>query len=56
MTASKKMTVLPLENKRSGRELLFLTILVCSSQANDRLEGGWEKTTQTLIDPSLFEL
>ena len=34
------MTVLPLENKRSGRELLFLTILVCSSQANNRLEEG----------------
>ena len=58
-----KMTVLPLENKRFGRELLFLTILVCSSQVNNRLRysfrgvGGGRrglKTTQTLIDPSLL--
>ena len=57
------MTVLPLENKRFGRELLFLTILVCSSQVNNRLRycfrgvGGGRrglKTTQTLIDPSLL--
>ena len=42
-----KMTVLPLENKRFGRELLFLTILVCSSQVNNRLRycfrGGWRR-------------